>query len=87
MSAVIAERAVACSTDAQHDYIRVLFERLELTTRRFTYQHRAAFRLARLPEPPFDGDIYTHLRAMTREEASRLITALQQLAGIEEDDD
>lgn len=74
-------------TSAQGDFICSLFERLELTTRRFTFQHRAAFRLARLPAPSFDGDINTHLRALTREDASRLITALQQLAGIEEDDD
>lgn len=86
MSAVVSERW-APSTNTQHDYIRVLFERLELTTRRFTYQHRAPFRAARLPEPAFDGDIAAHLQALSREEASRLITALQKIAGIDDEDD
>lgn len=72
--------AVGASTPHQRLYIRTLMRELELSTHRFTYQHRGPFADAGLPEPVFDGDIDAHLRTLTKVEASALIKSLLKRA-------
>lgn len=72
-------------TAHQRQYIRILFDRLELATDRFTYQHRGPFKDARLAEPKFDGDIDQHLRNLSRTQASSLIRVLERRSGTDEE--
>lgn len=65
------------STPEQRDYIRRLLDATELSTDRFTYQHRIPWKDARLPEPPFNGDIDAHLRTLSKAQASALIRVLK----------
>lgn len=75
------------STPEQRDYIRRLLQLLELPTQRFTYQHRAPWKDARLPEPPFDGDVDAHLRALSKAQASALIRVLKLRADVGDDEE
>ena len=82
-AATFADR---CS-QAQRDFIRTLLERAELSTDRFSYSHRPVFKAARLPEPAFGESVDLSLRNMDKAEASRLIDALKQHVGMENDED
>ena len=82
-AATFADR---CS-QAQRDFIRTLLERAELSTDRFSYSHRPVFKAARLPEPAFGESVDLSLRNMDKAEASRLIDALKQHVGVDEEDD
>ena len=84
MSAVIY--ANRC-TQVQRDYIRTLLDRAELSIERFSYSHRPVFKAARLPEPAFGESVDLSLRNMDKAEASRLIDALKQHVGIENDEE
>lgn len=75
------------STPHQRLYTRVLFDRLELSTDRFTFQHRGPFKQAGLPEPEFDADVDAHLRSLTRRQASDLIRVLEQRADVNQEED
>jgi hypothetical protein len=79
--------ATASCTSRQRLYIRSLLRRCELSTCRFGFQHRVPFKAAGLPEPPMDRDVDTHLQALTLDDASRLIKALVEQAGKQEDDE
>ena len=75
------------STQPQRDFIRTLLARCELSTDRFTYMHRPVFKDARLPEPAFNASVDVCLRDLDQAEASRLIDALKQQAGVEDEED
>lgn len=78
---------MARCTQPQRDFIRTLLARCELSTDRFTYMHRPAFKTARLPEPAFGASVDACLRELDQAEASRLIDALKRLAGVEDEED
>ncbi|WP_374607155.1 hypothetical protein [Thermomonas sp.] len=74
-------------TQPQRDFIRTLLERAELSIDRFSYSHRPVFKAARLPEPAFGESVDLSLRNMDKAEASRLIDALKQHVGVDDEDD
>lgn len=74
-------------TQVQRDFIRTLLERAELSIDRFSYSHRPVFKAARLPEPAFGESVDLSLRNMDKAEASRLIDALKQHVGVDDEDD
>ena len=65
------------ATAQQRLYARTLMQRLELSTHRFGFQHRSAFKAAGLGEPPLDKDVDAHLCALSKAEASALIKVLR----------
>lgn len=78
--AVAAKRAQTkrmLATPHQRMAIRCGFRELELPTDQVTLLHRTHFRRAGLPDPTPGTDVDSHLCAMTRAEASRLIDALK----------
>lgn len=74
-------------TAHQRQFIRILLDKLELSTDRFTCGHRVPFKAARLPEPPLDAPVDPHLRELSKAQGSALIRALKDQAGEEESDD
>lgn len=82
-AATFAERC----TQPQRDFIRTLLERAELSTDRMSYSHRPVFKAARLPEPVFGEFVDPYLRNLDKAEASRLIDALKQHVGVEDEED
>lgn len=65
------------STSHQRLFIRSLMRQQELPTQQITLLHRRLFKRAHLAEPTTGTDLDSHLCAMTRAEAGRLIDALR----------
>lgn len=82
-AATYAERC----TQAQRDFIRTLLQRAELSADRMSYSHRPVFKAARLQEPVFGEFVDPYLRTLDKAEASRLIDALKQHVGVEDQED
>lgn len=75
------------STAHQRLYLRTLMREAELTTDRFTFQHRDPFKDAGLPEPAYGADIDAHLRTLSKPQASALIKALLMRCGRDDEDE
>lgn len=80
MIAAVNASLVPC-TPHQRMYARTLMNRLELSTWRFTATHRPVFAAAHLDEPTLGSDVETYLRALTKAQASTLISVLLDRLG------
>jgi hypothetical protein len=69
---------MSVSTPHQRLYIRTSMQQLDLDTTHMTAFHRRFFEAAGLPQPDPDARIDAVLCALTKTQASALITALRK---------
>lgn len=69
---------MSAATPHQRQYIRCLLRDADLPTDRVTLMHKRLFERAKLPVPTPGTDVDSHLCAMNRAEAGRLIDALRE---------